>query len=49
MIICNKKQARQDVQRQQICIYDTDHDYIIDKIERRDHIEYEKQIHNDDK
>ena len=31
------------------CIYDSDHDYIIDAIERCDHIEYERKIHNDDK
>ena len=47
-IICNKKQVRQAVQRQPICIADADHDYILDKIERRDNIEYEIQIHNDD-
>ena len=35
--------------RQLICIADADHYSIIDKIERRDHIEYERQIHNDDK
>ena len=35
--------------RQPVCIYDADHDYILDEIERRDHIEYERKIHNDDK
>ena len=48
-IICNKKQALEDVQIQPICISDTDHDYILDKIECRYIIEYERQIHNDDK
>ena len=28
---------------------DTDHDYIIDEIKWRGHIEYERRIHNDDK
>ena len=35
--------------RQQSCIADADHDYVLDENERRDHIEYERQIHNDDK
>ena len=48
-IICNKKQSCQAVQKQLIFIADTDHDYIIDKIEHYDHIDYEIQIHNDDK
>ena len=34
------KKLHQDVQRQPICIADTDHEYIIDKIEICDHIEY---------
>ena len=37
------------MQRQQIGIYDADYDNILNKIEHRDHIEYERQIHNDDK
>ena len=47
-IICNKKQARKTVQRKTILIADTDHYYILDKIELHDIIEYERQIHNDD-
>ena len=47
--IRNKKQARQAVWRQLICIPDADHDCIIDEIERRGHIDHERQIHNDDK
>ena len=47
--ICNKKQARQAVQSQPICIVDGYHEYIIDEIECSDHIEYETEIHNDDK
>ena len=49
IIICNKKQARQAVHRQPIFISDSEHDYILEKIERRDYIEYERKIHNDDK
>ena len=38
--ICNKKQARQAVLRQPICISDADHDYNIYEIDHRDNIEY---------
>ena len=48
-IIRNKKQALRDMQRQTIFIADSDHDYIQDEIERPDHIEYERQIHDDNK
>ena len=41
-IIWNKKQARQAVQRQPIFIADADNDYILDKIEQSDYIEYER-------
>ena len=44
-----KKQARKDINRQKNCITDADHDYILDVIERRDHIKYRIEIHNDDK
>ena len=43
------KKAHQYVQRQQICIEDEDHEYILCEIERHDHIEYETQIYNYDK
>ena len=43
------KKAHQYVQRQQICIEDEDHDYILCEIERHDHIEYETKIYNYDK
>ena len=36
------------LQKQPIFIDDTDHDYILDEIMRHDHIEYERQIHNDE-
>ena len=45
--VCNKKQARQAVHRQPFHISDADHYYILDEIQRRDHIKYEIQIHND--
>ena len=38
--ICNKKKGVQAVQRHPIFIYDADHDYILYKMDRRDHIEY---------
>ena len=47
--IRNKKKSLQAVHRQPICTADVDHDYIIDIIERHDHIEYERKIQNDDK
>ena len=37
------------MQRQPIFIADAYHDYILNEIERWDNIEYEIQIHNDDK
>ena len=43
------KKLCRDFQRQPICIDDAYHDYIIDEIERRDNIGYERKIHNDDK
>ena len=36
------------MQQQKTCIYDSDHNYIIDEIKRRYCIEYKIQIHNDD-
>ena len=48
-IICNKKQSHQAIQKQPICIAYADYDYNIDKIERCDNIEFERQIHNDDR
>ena len=47
--ICNKKQALNTVHMQPIFIYDEYHDYIIDKINSHDNIEYKGKIHNDDK
>ena len=43
------KKSRHAVQRQPICIDDAIHDYIIDEIDCRGDIEYERQKHNDDK
>ena len=46
--ICNKnKNAR--LSRDNHFFSDADHDYIIDEVQSHDHIEYERQIHNDDK
>ena len=49
MILCNKKQARRDVHIKLICIADVYNGYVLDQLERCDHIEYERQIQNDDK
>ena len=46
--ICQKL-AGQAVQRRPIFIAGADHDYILDKIERHDHIEYERKTYNGDK
>ena len=37
------------MQRQQTCIDNPDNNYILDEIKRRDCIEHERQIQNDDK
>ena len=42
------KKSRQAVKRQIIRIADTYHDYILDEIMGCDHIEYVRQIQNDD-
>ena len=47
--IFNNNNKHKDVQWQPIFIYDAGHYYILDEIERRGHIEYKKQIQNDDK
>ena len=39
----------QAVQIQPICIANVDHDYILDEVERRDHIDHERKINNYDK
>ena len=43
------KQTHQDAKRQIILFDEADHDYIQGKIECRNNIYYEIQIHNDDK
>ena len=43
-----EKKKRQTFQRQ-LMFFDTYHDYILDEVELRDNIEYERQMHNDDK
>ena len=46
--ICNKNKHSR-ILREKNCIYDAYHDFIIDEIEGRDNIEYERQIKNDNK
>ena len=33
--ICNRNQSKQDLQRHPICLNDSDHNYILEKIERK--------------
>ena len=42
--ICNINQAKQYLQRHPICLTDSDYDYILEEIDHRDKIEYEKNI-----
>ena len=44
-----KKTSTPDCAKKTNFIDDADHDYILEKIDQRYHIEYERQIHNDDK
>ena len=44
IIICNRNQARRYLNRNIICFADSDHDYILDKIVRREKFEYERNI-----
>ena len=41
--VCNKYQSHKAIQRSPICLTDSDHDFILDKIEIRDTIEYERK------
>ena len=42
------RKACQAMKRQPIFISDSYQDYIVDEIERCDHVEYEGQVYNDD-
>ena len=42
--ICSRKQAKKSISRQPICLSDFDYDYILEKIDQRDKIEFEREI-----
>ena len=42
--ICSVTQAKKAISRQPICLTYADYDYILDKIGRRDKIEFEREI-----
>ena len=42
--ICSRTQAKKAISRQRICLTDTDYDYILEEIGRRDKIEFEIEI-----
>ena len=48
-IICNKNQARKAIQMSTICLTDSDHDFILDKIKLRDTIEYKRKTSIDER
>ena len=37
-------QAKKSIQRHPICMIDSDYDYILDEIERREKIEFERNV-----
>ena len=41
---CNRNQAHKYFKKHNICITDSDHDFVIGEIKRRYTIEYEKEI-----
>ena len=47
--VCTKNQACKAIQRIPICLTDSDHDFILDKIKIRDTIEYERKTGVDDR
>ena len=42
--MCSRKQAKKSISRQPICLTDADYDYILEEIDRRDKIEFEREI-----
>ena len=43
-IICNKIQASKSVQRNPLCLTESNHDFILDKIKFRDTNEYDRDM-----
>ena len=42
--ICSRTQTKKTISRQPICLSDFDYDYILEEIDQRDKIEYEREI-----
>ena len=42
--ICSRTQAKKAISRQPICVSDFEYDYILEEIDQRDKIEYEREI-----
>ena len=40
----NRNQSRRDIKRRPVCLTNSDNDFIIDEIKRRDTIEYTRKI-----
>ena len=47
--VCNRNQARKDLQRQPICLTDSDHYFILGVIKRRETVEYDRYMSVDNK
>ena len=43
--ICSRTQAKKAISRQPICLTDADYDNILEEIDRRDKIEFEREIY----
>ena len=42
--ICSRTQAKKAISRQAICLSDFDYDYILEEIDQREKIEFEREI-----
>ena len=42
--ICSRTQAKKGISRQPICLSDFDYNYILEEIDQRDKIEFEREI-----
>ena len=42
--VCTRTQAKKSIPRQPICLTDSDYDYILEEIGRRDKIEFERDV-----
>ena len=42
--VCSRTQAKKAISRQPICLSDYDYDYILEEIDQRDKIEFEREI-----